>query len=231
MRKVEWMIFFAALAGCSSGPPAQMKNPLAIDFDTATYTVQSGEEKRYFCFTTRLPADKDPFITEITPTYGKATHHLGVYYTLADEPDGVFDCPELVRQTWVPLYGGGIQSGTVKTPDGAAFPLKRNQQILVQLHLLNSSPNAVTDKASIHLLTTDAANPTPAGIFGMSDTQIALAPGAGDVTMDCPISHPMNVFGVFGHMHQLGTHIELSKVGGPVIYGEDWNFNDQPTTA
>src|SRR5262249_28203095 len=115
------MMSLLGLFGCGkAAPPA---NPLAFSIDTPPYTVHSAEGKRYYCYTTRLAADQDRFITQIMPVYGRATHHLGVYYTLADEPDGVFDCPELVRRTWIPLYGGGVQSGTVKVPDGAAFHL------------------------------------------------------------------------------------------------------------
>jgi hypothetical protein len=39
----------------------------------------------------------------------------------------------------------------------------------------------------------------------------------------------MNVFAVFGHMHQLGTHIDLSRTSGAMLFAEDWNFDDQPT--
>jgi hypothetical protein len=225
------MILVCGLVGCSGKPPGPPPNPLAFSIDTPMYTVQSAEEKRYFCYTTHLSTEKDLFITQIMPVYGRATHHLGVYYTLAAEPDGVFDCPELVRATWVPLYGGGVQSGTVQVPDGAAFHLAKGQQILVQLHLLNSSPSTVTDKATINFLTTDKPNPTPAGIFGMSDTQISIAANSpGDAAMDCPVTHPLNVFAVFGHMHQLGTHIELTKgTGGPSLFAENWDFNNQPT--
>ena len=201
-----------------------------IRFDTASYTVQPSEEKRYYCFTTRLPADQDVFVTAITPTYGKATHHLGVYYTLADEPDGVFDCPQLVKQTWIPLYGGGIESGTLAAPPGAAFHLKAGQQILVQLHLLNATTAVVTDKATITFDTTMNSDATPAGMFGMTDTQISLPPqAASDVSMNCQVGEDMSVFAVFGHMHQLGTRIELSRTNGSMLFGESWDFNNQPT--
>lgn len=214
----------------TQSPPDLAPTTPQISFDTASYTVQPNEEKRYYCFTMRLPADQDVFVTEITPKYGRATHHLGVYYTLADEPDGVFDCPELVKQTWIPLYGGGIESGTLAAPSGAAFHLKAGQQILVQLHLLNATPSPVTDKATITLKTTMDTTATPAGMFGMTNTQIMLpAQKQSDVTMNCQVGEDMSVFAVFGHMHQLGTRIELSRTNGSMLFGETWNFNDQPT--
>ena len=230
MGGITLALALGACSGKSGQAPADMTPSNQISFDTASYTVQPGEEKRYYCFTTRMPQDHDVSVTAITPTYGKATHHLGVYYTLADEPDGVFDCPELVKQTWIPLYGGGIQSGTLAAPPGAAFHVKAGQQILVQLHLLNATTDVVTDKATITFDTTTDPNATPAGMFGMTDTQISLPPGThSDVTMSCKVGEDMNVFAVFGHMHQLGTHIDLSRTNGAMLFGEDWNFNDQPT--
>lgn len=224
------LLTMAACGDAPVTPPPTPPNPLLISFDTNSYTLKAGEEVKYLCYTTRLAGDVDPLVTQITPLYGQATHHLGVYYTLVDEPDGVFTCPDLVRDTWIPLYGGGVESGTLKAPDGAAFYMKKNQQILVQLHLLNASPNPVTDKATIQLLTTRDPNPTPAGMFGMTNTQIALDPSAtGSAAMDCEVSHDLNVFAAFGHMHQLGTKITLSKTMGPVLFEESWDFNNQPT--
>ena len=201
-----------------------------LDIDTASYTVQAGEEKRYFCFTTRLPADADTYITQVQPVYGQATHHLGVYYTLADEPEGAFDCPQLFKTTWMPLYAGGIHSGALTLPQGSAFHLPKGQQILVQVHLLNASQAAVTDKATVKLTTTTDQSSVPAGAWGMLDTQISIPPNAaGETSMDCTANMPMNAFAAFGHMHQLGTRITLAKNGGPMLFSESWNFNDQQT--
>ena len=232
------VLVVSAVACSSSSSPQQQQMMMQpppttseVDVDTASYTVQPGQEIRYSCFTMRLPADADTYITQIEPVYGKATHHLAVYYTLTDEPDGAFDCTSLFKPTWMPLYGGGIQSGTLTLPQGSAFHLPKNQQILVQLHLLNASQSPVTDKATIKLTTTTETDLVPAGVWGMLDTQISIPPNApGDATMDCKPTSPMNVFAVLGHMHQLGTQIELTQNGvAPAIFTEKWNFNDQPT--
>lgn len=213
-------------------PPQTMAtNPLAFSIPTPTYSVKSGQEIKYSCYTTHLAAGKDINITQIEPAYGKAMHHLGVYYTISDEPEGEFMCPELEKPNWVPLYGGGIQSGTVTTPEGSAFQLKGGQQILIQLHLLNATAEDVSDKATIHFLTTDAANLTPAGIYGMTNTKISIpALAKGEAQMSCAPHEALHAFAVFGHMHELGTHIALSRAAtGQMLFGEDWDFNSQPT--
>jgi hypothetical protein len=235
------LVLVVSTVACSSSSSPQQQQMMMqppppptsseVDIVTSDYTVQPGQEIRYSCFTMRLPADADTYITQVEPVYGKATHHLAVYYTLADEPDGSFDCSSLFKTTWIPIYGGGVQSGTLTMPQGSAFHLQKNQQILVQLHLLNASQEPVTDKATIKLSTSADTTLTPAGVWGMMDTQISIPPNApGDITMDCSPKAPMNVFAVLGHMHQLGTHIELTQNGvTPPVFAENWNFNDQPT--
>jgi len=216
--------------GVDSGPP-----PNEIRFDTTSYTLQPGEEKRYYCFTTRLPADKPTIAEEITPIYGKATHHLAIYYTIQAEPDGAFDCPQLVKNTWLPLYVGGVASGSLKAPPGAGFHLFKNQQLLVQLHLLNAGAAPVEDKATIVLKTTDNTNAVPAGIYGFDYRGLNIPAQSQGVIqgMSCPnMPWDMDVFAVLGHMHQLGKNIDVSRGAQPgdeMLYQAAWNFDDQPT--
>ena len=206
-----------------------------IRFDTSTYTLKSGEERRYMCFTTRIDSDAATIVKKITPIYGKATHHLGIYYTISAEPDGVFECPQLVRESWVPLYGGGVESGVVQAPEGAAFHLLPHQQILVQLHLLNSGPDPIEDKATIVFETSQDKGLKKAGVFGFDNRNLDIPAHGKDVaqSMSCPsIGVDMDVFAVFGHMHQHGKTIQVTRgtePGAEVLFKEGWNFDNQPT--
>ncbi len=213
--------------------PDPKPNPDEIRFDTSSYTLKPGEEKRYMCFTTRLESDAATLIRKIAPIYGKATHHLGIYYTLAAEPDGAFDCSELVRETWIPLYGGGVESGVVQAPDGAAFHLLPHQQILVQLHLLNAGSDPIEDKATVVFETSKDKTLKKAGMFGFDNRSIKIPAHAKGVTqeMSCPnVGVDMDVFAVFGHMHTHGKKIQVTR-GAEMLFQEEWNFDNQPTVA
>jgi hypothetical protein len=209
--------------------------PNEVRFDTSTYTLKPGEERRYMCYTTRLPGDAATLVKQVAPIYGKATHHLGIYYTIAAEPDGEFECPELVRETWIPLYGGGVESGTLKAPDGAAFHLLPKQQILVQLHLLNAGAETIEDKATIVLETSTDTTLKKAGMFGFDDRDLNIPAHSKGVAqgMSCPnVGVDMDVFAVFGHMHQHGKTIQVTRGAAPgaeVLYQDGWNFDNQPT--
>ncbi len=208
-----------------------------FEFDTDPYTLASGQERNYMCFTTRLPADAKMFVTEIEPIYGKAIHHLAISQTISDEPEGTFDCPELSKDSWLPVYLGGVDSTPLKMPAGSAAPLPKGAQILVQLHLLNATADSITDKAHIIFHTSKEKGLTGAGVFGIDNRDILIPAHGKDVIVEqsCPsIGRDMDVFAVFGHMHQLGTKIEVSRGATPgedVLYTQDWVFQDQPTVA
>jgi hypothetical protein len=219
--------------GAGGAAPA----PNEYRFETSSYEVKAGEEINYYCFTTTIPDDAEMVVRKITPLYGKATHHLGVYTVLGNsEPEGAFVCPELTRETWIPLYGGGVESGSLELPEGSGFKLKAGQQVLVQLHLLNPTGNDVNDKATIVFETTDAPDVIPAGMYGMDNRDIRVPALGSNVeqSMTCAkAGRTMDVFAVFGHMHQAGKVIELSRGAVPgeeILYRNDaYNFDDQPT--
>lgn len=207
----------------------------SFEFDTEQYSVKAGEEVNYLCFTTHVPSDAKLFITKVVPTYGKAIHHLGIYQTTTPEPDGTFNCPELVRDNWIPIYGGGVESGTLTMPEGAGLLVPEGGQILVQLHLQNTGSSDVTDKAHIAFETTKDAMVTRAGIFGFDNRDLKITAQTKDVMQEqtcAPIGRDMDVFAVFGHMHQRGKKIEVSRGAMPgqeVLYSATWQFQDQPT--
>jgi hypothetical protein len=224
----------ASCAGSNDGAPAASAAP-TVTFTTQPYTLKPGDEK-YYCYTMDLPEDRETVVRKITPTYGKATHHFGLYYTLAPEPKGFSECPLLIKETWIPLYGGGVDSGNLELPQGAGFRLAKGQQLLIQLHLLNAGTSDVTDTGTMTLETLDPTTKiTPAGMFGFDNRDLALPAksAAVEAEMSCPAPFDMDVFGVFGHMHTLGKHIEVSRgatPGAEVLYSTPWIFDQQPTT-
>jgi hypothetical protein len=207
-----------------------------MDLVSVPYTLQPGEEK-YFCYTARMPMDREVSITKLTPTYGPGTHHLLVAQTLATEPEGFSECNVLIRNTWVPLYGGGVDSGVLQLPENTGFKLlEKGQQILMQLHLQNATDQTITGTTKMRM---DYVDTTPelvtASIFGMDNRKISVPPHSTGVmtSMSCPADKDLNVFAVMGHMHKHGQHMDLSRgatPGADMIYEEEWRFEQQPIT-
>jgi len=231
MRKA---LLVVVLAGCAS--EAAPEPTQHVDLVSDPYTLQPGDEK-YFCYTINLPADQDIAITKMTPTYGAGTHHILVAQTLSPEPAGMSECNVLVRTTWVPLYGGGQNSGPLELPPNTGMKiLQKGQQVLMQLHLQNATDQPITATTAMRLDYV-AASPDliSASIYGMDDHKIAIPPHSDGVQteMTCIPDRDLDVFAVFGHMHRHGVRLELSRgatPGAEMLYQEDWRFEEQPVT-
>jgi len=241
--QLAWILALGA-AGCNGGGTSQSSTAGAggsvpefdggphLTIETPAYSLTPGEDKRYFCYSTRV--DQDAMVTGVDPVYGKATHHLGVFATTADEPDGVFDCPELLKDTWMPLYVGGIAGGSLALPTGTAYHFAKGAQILVQVHLVNVTTSPVSDRVFVFLPTTSDTTSKPAGAFFLSNQSFSIPAHAMsyDAAMDCMVGKDMDVFALLPHMHQLGRHITLSKATMPtydVLFDSAWSFENEPT--
>ena len=117
------ILLLVVLFGCTSSDD----DGNHIDLVSTPYTLQPGEEK-YFCYTMRLPADRDIAITKMTPTYGEATHHI-----LVAEADEHI----LGRREAQALLGFGQEPGGGAAPAGHAIGFlvgERRQDPLVGGH-------------------------------------------------------------------------------------------------
>jgi hypothetical protein len=113
--------------------------------------------------------------------------------------------------------------------------LTSQTQILLQLHLLNATNAPITDSTGVTMqLASDPSAPfTPAGVYGLDNRKIDVPPNSAgyQVSMPCTPGKTMNVFALFGHMHRIGTHINVTRNGGEVLFDSGWNFDVQPTTT
>jgi hypothetical protein len=215
---------------CSSSKAAGSGGQAAQTLTSQPYTLQPGEEK-FYCYTTTLA--NDVVVTGFAPTYGKATHHILFARTLAAEPDGFSECDVLFKTTWAPMFVGGVDTTPLRFPPGVGVKLQAGTQLLLQLHLLNATAATITGQTGVTMQL--AADPNaalvPAGIWAIDDRRISLPPAAaGAASMHCTADKTLDVFALFGHMHRLGTHIQLLRNGGDVLYDAPWTFDLQPIT-
>lgn len=224
------------LAGCSSDAETLQSAPQADiqELTTETYSLDPGQEK-YLCYTFRSPAEKKAII-HIEPVQGETVHHVALFRTTSPEPDGSFECPQLTRLNWEPIWAGGAGADALDVPDGAGFVVEPGTQYLSQYHLLNASQKPVSTKAQVQLIyADDAEKVTPAGIFALgafSLTIPALAQ-AHTLAIECNPSHDLNVFAIFPHMHKLGKSIDLAagktSADAVQVYQQAmWTFGEQP---
>ena len=232
------LVWLLNLSGCAEPAAEQMPpedNTPHVDL-VGEYSLKPGEEK-YLCYTLRVPKGMEQAVTRLVPTYGVGTHHILFSQTLTPEPAGQSECAVLSKETWLPLYAGGKESGILSSPAGTAMRLiEPEQQLLMQLHLQNASPNPLTAKTKMRVeFAPSSQGLTWAGLYGLDNRVITLPANSKRVksSMSCVMDKELNVFAIMGHMHKQGRSLLVSRggtSGAEVLYQEAWNFDLQPVT-
>ena len=161
-------------------------------------------------------------------------HHFLLARTLAPEPDGFAECP-LFRTTWVPLFGTGTKDDSVEIPKGYAHRLKAGDQLMIQLHLLNTDIKPITTSVSIRMRRAEDPDAKPGGIYAFGTNNISLPPAQDSfVQNECkiPADKSIEVFAFFPHMHQMGRSMELEVQNAEgewetVFSDPEFNFDEQ----
>jgi hypothetical protein len=241
MRGFGWIFTVLVVAGCGGGEAiggakANTEPGLHIEADqvvfrTGEFTVPSGEE-RYLCF----PADVGETFKVDRFSYSSTTtvHHFLFARTLAPEPEGFTECDVLFKPTWEVVFAAGVGDSDLTLPDGAAQEFEQGDQMLVQLHLLNTSGQGVTERAEIVMRRTHAADTAPVLISAFGTSKIKLPPKQlSSVEKTCEVGRDAEVIALFPHMHQIGTKATLevgeSEETLELVYERDPYGFDQQT--
>jgi hypothetical protein len=245
MRAQHWSwILGVVLAACSADEPATGGDDGALEpappeggqqLATSTFTLEPGEEK-YWCYQFYSPPESVG-ITRIEQISAPGIHHFALFQAFGrNEPDAPHECDTLIKQTWMPIWVTGTGKNELTLPTGTAFVIAPETQYIIQLHLQNSGDEPLTIRGGVNLTYEhDTASITPAGMFAIGSYDVEIPAQATDhsIPVSCDPGRQMNVFGVFPHMHKIGSKIELRRTpaGGAAesFYKVDpWKFGDAP---
>lgn len=224
--------------GCSSAgasddaedvtPPAS--DPYDFEMQSAEYTLDPGEE-RYICTTMRVPEAVNLQDFAIGDYVG--VHHMFFAKSIVPGEDGVFDCPELFRVTWLPLFTTGNGATTLELPEGSAFELEADDQLVMQLHLTNTTAEPLTERVTVQARTLPNEElESVSNLYAFGTTQIDIpARSKHVVTHDCVMKKNLDTFVLFPHMHYLGERVTFevgpSEEQFETVYDGSWNFDEQ----
>jgi hypothetical protein len=215
--------------GADPSTPGLHRNGNQLTLRTDRFTLEPQQEK-YVCWTTR--ASEAVKVASFSKAVQPFVHHL-VLTTTTNEPDGMRDCDGTFKLGWRPLFAAGAGEVNLAFPDNVVIPINQDAQLQVELHLLNSSNEPVTDSTAVVMNLSDAAAPENA-LFGVvGNTEVNLPPfSESKVVADCPVARNTRVVGFFPHMHKLGTAMTFDL--GPTadnlrrVYARNpFSFHDQ----
>lgn len=197
---------------------------------TGEFQVEPGKE-RYLCYAKTL--EEDVVVDGYRSAAQPFVHHLVLARTLAPEPDGLSECDTLFRMTWDPLYIAGAGSSALDFPSGAGHNLTRGTQVVLQMHLLNSSDALVRGSVGVDFHRSGSADLRPVNTYIFGTTDLHLPPNqASEAHSTCVMPEPVQLIAGFPHMHRLGRSLRFER--GPsadalqqVFARDPYSFDDQ----
>jgi hypothetical protein len=121
----------------------------------------------------------------------------------------------------------------LKFPSDAGQKLAKGTQLLVQLHLLNSSDQTAHGTVAVEMHRSLAKDPRPVStyVFGTTDVHVP-AKQASQLQADCEMKVPVQLIAAFPHMHLLGTGMRFEAGASadtmqPLFSREPYSFDDQ----
>lgn len=141
------------------------------------------------------------------------THHTVVTVTEPAGPDRVFDCdPGTLSDAMV--YASASGTDDLALPDGVAIRVPAGKQILLNLHLYNTttSPIRATSRTLVQVLE-EAELAAEAEVVFAGTADFELPPNAeASATGSCVFTEDATVLSLWPHMHERGRHMVVEHV-------------------
>jgi hypothetical protein len=238
---VRWLLAALAIVVCgvACGPraPASLARPGATDASSPSPPVDGAEPpitaqvtwhqdpstEVLQCHYFKLPNDAAAEIARIKVDFPEGSHHVHVYHAAIDVPDHVENCTNIDWTTWSLVVGVQTKPIDWRLPEGVTVPLAPHEQLMVQVHWLNTTSQPIDRTIDVSLYPTQTSTAHLGVVFGVSK-DVYMVPGqTKSVSNFCPIPAGVNVTAMMGHFHGRGTHyqVDLRKSGeasGQVIY-------------
>ena len=235
MKKAALGFGFVVLAagGCSGG---SQHGPASFTVNLPSWTVPAGQEVLK-CVYQSMHNTQDVFVDKFVTEQIPGGHHLLGFLSTTTLPDGTeVDCASAQSmESFRPLLTGLSKSG-FELPAGYAVRVPANATLVWQSHYVNATTSAIQTKDKIEVFFTPASpNLVQVQAYMVNRLGFDLAPHAiSSDGQDCVVPQDLNVFAIFGHMHEWGKAVKI-ELGAPnalqpVYDVENWNtgFRDKP---
>ena len=136
----------------------------------------------------------------------------------------------------VAMYRQIFASGTTELvetmPDHVATRVESGQQVVLRLHLFNTTNDVLTGHSGVIVKTTNAdAVDHIAGSVLAGTTMLSIPPGTSTQTGTCTLGADATVFNLFPHMHKLGRSMKaVAQLAGgaeKTLYDGPFQFDEQ----
>jgi hypothetical protein len=234
MRRETALCLVLSACGSSpppSGQPADAGAPDAaaeaavMTLVEASWTLPPYTET-YLC--ARKTITEEAWIARFEPIAPLGTHHTVLTLDVVRAPDGVEECGATTVAPRM-IFGSGVGTGSLEMPEGVAMRVSPGQQLVLNLHLFNTSDAPLSGTSGVRVRTVapgEVRHEAEAILGGTLDLEIE--PGVSSQYGRCTVPAGTTIFAAGPHMHKLGIRQKLSVAStGQVLYDRDYSFDEQ----
>jgi hypothetical protein len=193
-----------------------------------SWELEPGAFDTYRC--ARFTVPDDMYVTSIIAQAPQGTHHT--LLTFADNSatrgeDGEQNCG-VATTGMVMLYASGVGTEPLEFPDGVGVKIAAGQQIHLNLHLFNATDGDLAGDTAILVKSQPEPPPMLAEMVFAGRFQFFIPADAQpfSVTGGCTSSRAFQLFALWPHQHQIGTHQKVS-IAGSVLHDAPFAFEEQ----
>jgi hypothetical protein len=170
-------------------------------------------------------------IDRITVNFPPGSHHVHIYRSDTPDPDRVYDCwSGLDWNRWHLVLGVQTEEMDWELPDQLTIPFDAHQQLLVQVHWINTSSDPIDREIDLKFHMAETSRAHVGTVFGVNK-QTAMDPHSSKVLSKwCPVPQGSSLLAMMGHYHGLGTKYVVTSRKEPDATGEIiYNALDEQT--
>jgi hypothetical protein len=207
-------------------------DPATLDWQpllTGDWTIPAGTET-YVCV--RHTVTEDVFARAFDAINPLGTHHTFLTVGPPSGPDGVTPC-FVAENHGEAIFGSGVGTSPIEFPEGVAVKLTAGTQLLLNLHLFNTSDDELSGTSGTRFVSMKESEvehlskSLTVGSMSLNIPPMQESSSGGSCTMAADAT----VFAVLPHMHQLGSHFKItaqSSIDGErVLHDAPFDFDSQ----
>ena len=192
--------------------------------------TMASDTQGYKCVRIQVPSDM--WVTAFRSMSPVGTHHTVLTISTSSTQTGEYDCTAGSLDNQM-LYAAGVGTDDNAFPPGVAIHLTAGTYINLNLHLYNTTDNAITDTSGVLVKTMAAADVVHEADMQFSGTFLINIPSDNQVhtaTGSCQVANDFHVFTLWPHMHQTAVHQSLAITHSgsmSMMLDTDYAFSEQ----
>jgi len=180
------------------------------------------------CHVFKLDNKRSVEVDRLQVQFAKGSHHVHIYRSSEPEADAVYDCFQGINwRKWSLVVGAQTTAMDWQLPEGVTVPFAPHQQLLVQVHWLNTTNERVESTIDLSFHTTEESQEHLGTVFGVNQ-RINIAPHARTrVEHFCPVPAGAKLHALMGHFHSHGNDYKVIErmpdqtTGAEIYFAKD----------